>query len=84
MNGILGPVGPHAPKLVVPELKHEHDLKVKKNYMMEYVQDQQGITEYQVNFEEKISKTNLCKHLLNWLYIYSEIAAASFYLSNTL
>ena len=42
------------------------------------------ITEYKVNFEEKISKTNLCKHLINLLYICSEIAAASSYLSNIL
>ena len=42
------------------------------------------ITEYKVNFEEKISKTNLCKHLINSLYICSEIAAASSYLSNTI
>ena len=42
------------------------------------------ITEYKVNFEEKISETNFCKHLINSLYICSEIAAASSYLSNTL
>ena len=42
------------------------------------------ITEYKVNFEEKISKTNLCKLLINLLYICSEITAASSYLSNTL
>ena len=42
------------------------------------------ITEYKVNFEEKISKTNLCKHLINSLYICSEITAVSSYLSNTL
>ena len=42
------------------------------------------ITEYKVNFEEKISKTNFCKHLINSLYICSKIAAASSYLSNTL
>ena len=35
------------------------------------------ITEYKVNFEEKISKTNLFKHLINLLYNCSEIAAAS-------
>ena len=37
------------------------------------------ITEYKVNFEEKTSKTNLCNHLINSLYICSKIAAASFY-----
>ena len=37
------------------------------------------ITEYKVNFEEKTSKKNLCNHLINSLYICSEIAAASFY-----
>ena len=42
------------------------------------------ITEYKVNFEEKNSKTNLCKHLINSLYICSEIATSSSYLSNTL
>ena len=42
------------------------------------------ITEYQVNFGEKNSKTNLYKHLINSLYISSKIAAASSYLSNTL
>ena len=42
------------------------------------------ITEYQVNFEEKISKTNLCKLLINSLCICSEIAAASSCLSKTL
>ena len=35
-NGTLGPGGPHAPKIVVPELKHEHDLKVKKNHSVEF------------------------------------------------
>ena len=35
VNGKLGQGGPHAPKLVVMELKHEHDLKAKKNYMVE-------------------------------------------------
>ena len=42
------------------------------------------ITECKVNFEKKNSKTNLCKHLINWLYICSKIAAASSYLSNIL
>ena len=42
------------------------------------------ITEYKVNFKEKISKINLCNHLINSLYICSEIAATSSYLSNTL
>jgi len=37
VNGTLGPGGPHAPKIVVPEWKHEHDLKVKKNHTVEYV-----------------------------------------------
>ena len=35
VNGKLGPGGPHAPKLAVLELKHEHDLKAKKNHMVE-------------------------------------------------
>ena len=42
VNGTLGPGGPLAPKLVVLEFKHQHDLKVKKNHMVEYVKDQQG------------------------------------------
>jgi hypothetical protein len=42
------------------------------------------ITEYKVNFEEKNSKTNLCKHLINSLYICSKIATVNSYLSNTL
>ena len=35
VNGKLGPCGPHAPKLVVLELKQEHDLKAKKHYTVE-------------------------------------------------
>ena len=42
VNGTLGPGGPNAPKLVILELKHEHDLKERKNYTVEYVLDQQG------------------------------------------
>ena len=42
VNGICGPGGPDAPKLVVPEWKREHDLKVRKNHTVEYVQDHQG------------------------------------------
>ena len=35
VNGTLGPGGPNAPKRVILELKHEHDLKAKKNHMVE-------------------------------------------------
>ena len=45
VNGTLGPGGPDAPKIVVPEWKHEHDLKEGKKNTVEYVQDQQGNTE---------------------------------------
>ena len=42
------------------------------------------ITDHKINFEEKISKLNLCKHLINSVYICFKIAVASSYLSNTL
>ena len=42
------------------------------------------ITECKVNFEKKNSRTNLCKHLINSLYICSKIATVNSYLSNTL
>ena len=42
VNGTLGPGGPNAPKLVVLELKHEHDLNGSKNHMVDNVQDHQG------------------------------------------
>ena len=42
------------------------------------------ITDHKINFEEKISKLNLCKHLINSVYICFKFAMASSYFSNTL
>ena len=39
VNGKLGPGGPHAPKLVMLELKQEHDLKKKNHTVEKNVQD---------------------------------------------
>ena len=46
VNGLLGPIGPHAPKHVMLEIKHEQELKVKRNYMVENVQDQEVIRKF--------------------------------------
>ena len=64
VNGSLGPCGPHAPKLVTLDLKHDPDLKVKMNYMVEYVQDQQGTRE--VVRWSLVQVNSLLFLILNW------------------
>ena len=43
MNGILGPVGHHVPKLVMKGQSHEQEQSVKLRIQVESVQDQQMI-----------------------------------------